>query len=418
MPEFIPLAFAHFDFSRADLAADKTASPPYDVLSSAQRDALAAKSGHNMTHIDLPPTYEDAAATLANWVREKAVVHDGAAAYYLLATSYDLDERRLTRYTVFGGLRLAPWGEAGVYPHEKTYPKAKTDRLNLMRATKAQLSPILGVFDRPGLDLAALGARAMSEPPLAQFTEDAASAEAGALVHRLWKLPREAEKILGDALAGLDVYIADGHHRYETALAYRGERGPGTPDSPKPWDFVFAGLCNIASEGVVILPYHRQLTFAQTFDFPEALRRAETLFEVKAGATRADLGATQNEAACLLRAASGDWLLTPRASALKLSPAEQPFARIGAYVFDHLFCESVLGLTAADLAAGNHLKHTPFARQAAQAVKSGQAQAAAILKPVHIDVLREVSHAGLTMPRKSTYFYPKLPTGLLLHLFE
>jgi len=416
MPEFTPLAFAHFDWKRSDLSADVTASPPYDVLSKAQRDALAAKSAHNMTHIDLPRSYEEAAVILANWVREKAVVRD-TAAFYLLATSYDLEEGRLTRFTVFGGLRLAPWGEAGVYPHEKTYPKAKTDRLNLMRATRAQLSPILGVFDSPGLDLAELGRSVTGTPPLAEFTE-AAGSEPTALVHRLWRLPEAAEKILSDTLDGLDVYIADGHHRYETALAYRDERGPGTPDNPQPWDFVFAGLCNIASEGVVILPYHRQLTFAQTFDFPGAVHRAEAYFDVKAGATRADLDASNNEAAFLLRTARGDWLLTPKASALNLAPAEQSFARIGAYVFDHLFCESVLGLTAHDLAAGNHLKHTPFARQAREAVESGQAQAAAILKPVHIDVLRDVSHAGLTMPRKSTYFYPKLPTGLLLHLFE
>jgi uncharacterized protein (DUF1015 family) len=411
MPELTPLAFAHYDWKRADLAAGKTASPPYDVLSMAQRDELAAQSAYNMTHIDLPRSYEDAAATLARWIAEKAVVRDSAA-FYLLATGYDLDDRRLTRFTVFGGLRLAPWGEAGVYPHEKTYPKAKTDRLNLMRATRAQLSPILGVFDSPDLDLAELGMAVTDTPPLAAFTESPG------LAHRLWRLPASAEKILRDTLRGLDVYIADGHHRYETALAYQGERGPGTPQAPKPWDFVFAGLCNIASEGVVILPYHRQLTFAQTFDFPAAMQRAASLFDVRAGATRADLDASANDAACLLRTAHGDWLLTPKACALKLAPEEQPFARIGAYVFDHLFCESVLGLTGSDLAAGNHLKHTPFARDARLAVESGQAQAAAILKPVHIDVLRDVSHAGLTMPRKSTYFYPKLPTGLLLHLFE
>jgi len=411
MPEFTPLAFAHFDWRRSDLVPDKTASPPYDVLSKAQRDELAAKSCHNMTHIDLPPTYEDAAATLEDWLREKAVVR-GDPAFYLLATGYDLEESRLTRFTVFGGLRLAPWGAGGVYPHEKTYPKAKTDRLSLMRATKAQLSPILGVFDKPGLDLAALGGPATSEPPLAVFAESAA------VSHRLWRLPKSAEKILGDALRDANVYIADGHHRYETALAYQAERGPGTKDKPKPWDFVFAGLCNIASEGVVILPYHRQLTFAQTFDFPAAVRRAESLFDVQAHASRDDLDASKNEAAFLLRTANGDWLLTPKAGALKLAPAEQPFARIGAYVFDHLFCEAVLGLTGSDLAAGNHLKHTPFAKEARLAVESGQAQAAAILKPVHIDVLRDVSHAGLTMPRKSTYFYPKLPTGLLLYLFE
>jgi uncharacterized protein (DUF1015 family) len=411
MPEFIPLAFAHYDWQRSDLAADKTASPPYDVLSQAQRDELAAKSAHNMTHIDLPPTYEDAAATLARWISEKAVVRD-TAAFYLLATGYDLDDRRLTRFTVFGGLRLAPWGEAGVYPHEKTYPKAKTDRLNLMRATRAQLSPILGVFDSPDLDLAELGMTVTDTPPLAEFTESAA------VTHRLWRLPASAEKVLQGALRNRDVYIADGHHRYETALAYGIERGQGSPDNPKPWDYVFAGLCNIASEGVVILPYHRLLTFTQNFDLPAAVRRAETLFDVQPNASRADLDASDNDAACLLRATQGDWLLTPKASALKLAPEEQPFARIGAYVFDHLFCENVLGLTAQDLASGNHLKHTPFARDARLAVESGAAQAAAILKPVHIDVLRDVSHAGLTMPRKSTYFYPKLPTGLLLHLLE
>jgi uncharacterized protein (DUF1015 family) len=409
MPEFIPLTFETYDWANPALAADLVAAPPYDVLSNDERNALAAKSPHNVVRIDLPESYEGAASLLDTWRGEGTLARTGRPSFFLLATGFELDGVTHLRWSVLGGLRLAPWGQGGVYPHEKTYPRHKKDRLDLMRATKASLSPIFGVFQGDGRDLlAALGRELSQNPPLAAISQD------DGVTHRLWPVPADHEPAIQHLLANRKVYIADGHHRYETALAYQEERGRGQGK----WDYVFVALSDLDSDGVKILPYHRMLTWAAKPDWDQALCTARDLYAMRNMDDLDDLLASRSEAACGLIQNGKRLLMEPKDPARDLAPEEQVFARIGAYVLDRDFLRASLGLSEDDLTSGGYLAYTPFAAEALAAVEEGHAQAALLLKAVDMDVLRLVSEQGLTMPRKSTYFHPKLPTGLLFYPFD
>lgn len=413
MPEFAPLAFHAYDFSRPELAADLTAAPPYDVISQADREELAARSPYNVIHIDSPASYAASAELLAAWRAQGVIAPLPAGAFYLLASDFIVDEETYRRYGLFGGLELGDWGAKGVFPHEKTYPKAKKDRLELMRATSAQLSPILAVYDDPASRLEVIARSVTDGPeaakPLVRFTQD------DGVTHGLWRLPERFTAELAEIVRSRNVYVADGHHRYETALAYMKERGaePGAP-----WTKVFACLSDVSSSGVTILPYHRKLSFKTRRNWDEVLEQAKAFFNVRRLDNLDGFFGMPYSPACVLALPGALHLLEPTCDLSSADAEEKLYSRIGAYVLDRDFFRATLGLTDEELASGEHLSYTPFHAQALKSVRNHEAQAALLTRAVPMELLREVSERGLTMPRKSTYFHPKLPTGLLFSLFE
>lgn len=408
MPEFIPLPFAGYDWQRPDIRPELVAAPPYDVLSPEQRETLAAKSPYNLVHVDLPESYGQAGQILKHWRSQGVLKKAGPPEFAVLASRYTLWGKEFVRWGVMGGLRLAPWGKGGVYPHEQTYPKAKTDRLELMRATSAQLSPIFGVFDSPETELQAVCGVLDQQPPTVLLHSG------DGVEHRLWSMPQVRSASIKEIIQDRNVYIADGHHRYETALAYAQERGLGV-NGVKPWEYVFACLCNIASPGLEILPYHRLVQSRQPHPWAKILNRAETWFFLRKIESLKSLDAENQPSASVLMLPEGMWLMTLKNQ--YLSQCDPLFMDIGAHILDTFFYRKAMGLIGADLAGGGHLAYTPFEDQAAAAVAQGRAQAALLLKPVDMATLRRVSESGQVMPRKSTFFHPKIPGGLLFHLF-
>lgn len=415
MPDFAPLAAHAYAFDRdshSPLFADNLAAPPYDVLNAVERAELAGRSPYNVVHIDLPESYDVAARLLAEWKASGVVKPMAPPAYYLLATDYDLEEESLRRYALVGGLALGEWGEKGVYPHEKTYPKAKKDRLELMRAVSGQLSPIFGVYDDPRNRLEAI-AREFVEVENAPRSLARCTLEDGA-THRIWALPERYEPVIRDMLLDLPVYIADGHHRYETALEYWRLAGA---DPHHPSSRVFTCLADASSAGVRILPYHRKLSFARTFDLPAVREKARGLFTIHRLESLDAFWGIEGLSAVALVTTEGTWLLEPTTQVDPANEAESLFSKIGAYVLDRDFFKGTLELTEADLSGGGFLSYTPFHTQAIKAVREGEAQAALLTHAVPLELIREAARLGLTMPRKSTYFHPKLPTGLLFNIW-
>lgn len=421
MPQFIPLPLAGYDWNRRDIRPELVAAPPYDVLSPEQRKALAAKSPYNLVHMDLPDSYAKATLILNHWLGRGIIRRADQPAFRLMASRYTLRDREYVRWGFLGGLRLSPWGEDGVFPHEQTYPKVKTDRLELMRATNAQLSPIFGVFNYPGKELEAECNAMYGLPPdLVLHSDDGVE-------HRFWTVPQEQESLVSGILQDVYVYIADGHHRYETALTYARERNEiasrhldwgrdGKEGQDRPWWHVFACLCNIASPGVEILPYHRLVTSTQRHSWEDILARAEQWFTLEKVTSARALEDNPLPSACLLMLSHGMWVMTLKAE--ELAQCDPLFKDIGAYVLDTFFLRKAMGLTGEELAKGGHLTYTPFADQAGDAVAEGRAQAALLLQPVSMDTLRTVSESGRVMPRKSTFFHPKIPGGLFFHLLD
>src|SRR3954451_6230183 len=254
MADVRPLQALHYDLSRTG-GLQPVAAPPYDVIDAAQRAELLRRSPYNVVEIDLPQNgggpYAHAAEVLPSWNADGIVVRDGAPALWALQQAYTgPDGQPRTRHGIFARVRVEDYGPGRIRPHERTHPGPKEDRLRLTRATRANLSPIFSLYDDP--DGAAWGAVAgfTEAAPWGEVTEDDGT------VHRLWRVtdPQALEAVRA-ALAGVELLIADGHHRYETARVFAQE--PGAPEGA---DHVLMCLVALQDPGLTVFPTHRLVT--------------------------------------------------------------------------------------------------------------------------------------------------------------
>ncbi|PZS12023.1 MAG: hypothetical protein DLM64_05705 [Solirubrobacterales bacterium] len=420
MAEIEPLRALHYDLERTGGLQDVTA-PPYDVIEAAQRAELEARSPYNVVHIDLPRSrdgdpYAHAARALEDWRARGIVVTDGGPAVWPLEQDYTgPDGRRRARRGFLARVRVEDYGAGRIRPHERTHPGPKEDRLRLTRATKANLSPIFSLFsDESGAVWDAL----------APFTEQAAWAQATddeGTVNRLWRVadPR-AIATVKEALGDAELLIADGHHRYETARVYADEVGGEGAHR-----YVLMCLVALEDPGLTVFPTHR-LVRGLAADRHETLAAAiRRDFELEPLADSAALTTA-------LTSSTGDevrigyidshfgrpFVLTlkdPAIADAALAGYAEPYRRLDTAVLESLILKGPLGMTDADI---DDLQGLGYARDPAQAlelVESGRYDAAFLMAPTPIERVRAVAAAGESMPPKSTYFFPKVPTGLLFN---
>jgi uncharacterized protein (DUF1015 family) len=412
MADVQPLRALHYDLAKVGSLAG-VAAPPYDVIDPQQRADLAARSRYNVVRIDLPEgepdPYANAARTLEHWREEGAVVRDDEPALWTLTQDYTgPDGRKLTRHGVFARVRVEDYGPGRIRPHERTHPGPKEDRLRLTRATKANLSPIFSLYDDPTGAAAAVLAAA---DPFDAVTDDDGT------VNRLARVSDPvAIEAFQAALAPAELLIADGHHRYETARVYADEVG-GEGEHR----YVLMCLVALQDEGLTVFPTHRLIkdTTPQT---QEAL-----------GATLRDLFTVEEIDQAQLRPPDGDGPLTMGyidahfKRAFRLTLKDQAIAdraldgmpdayrHLDTAVLEALVLEGPLGLTEDDIA---HLRGLGYSRtddEALQLVLSGEYDAAFLLRSTPVAQVRDVAAVGVNMPPKSTYFFPKVPTGLLFN---
>ena len=377
---------------------DAVTSPPYDVIDADERAALARKSNTNAVLFDLPDEadgdgrYAAAAAMVEQLRGDKVLVEDDQPAFYVYRMSY-ADEQGRPRHTtgVIGALELSRPGEGGILPHEHTTPKAKSDRLDLLRATGANLSPIWGLS--PAAGLTAL--LSVSGEPAARATDD------DGVVHELWPVT-ESARIDGirAAIAGHPVVIADGHHRYETSLTYRDERQ--RTDGAGPWDLTMIYVVELTEDELAVRPIHRLLRGTPGGDdLVEALGAA--LFDVTPTEADVDLPARMDEAGALglvLPGGSG-YLLRPRQGAFPDDLPDLDSSRLDV---------ALSTLPAMDVEY-QHGTETVLRR-----VSAGEATAGVLLRPVSVAQIRRTADTGERMPPKSTFFWPKPRTGFVFRL--
>jgi uncharacterized protein (DUF1015 family) len=330
-----------------DLAA--VVAPPYDVISDADRERFLARDPRNIVHLTLPDDEEQAAHDLAAWRAEAVLVEDEEPAYWWLAQDYvGPDGVARTREGFVAALRLEPYENRVVLPHERTHAGPKEGRLRLLRATRTQLEPIFllwdGTIEVDGLDA----------PDL--------EASVGGVDSRLWRLDAGFGDALTEALADAQLLIADGHHRYETALAFHEE--DGREDSA--WLMVV--IVPTDQEGLTIFPTHR---IAQTVN----------------GASGAPIDPPGAELPGPLLYRDGK------------------YEQLQGEGLDPEIVESF---------SPQGVSYTPSREEAIAAVDRGEAEAAFLLRPTRIEDVWEVADRGDVMPQKSTFFYPKLTSGLLL----
>ena len=407
-----PFRALHFDTTRVR-AADVVA-PPYDVVSGGQRADLAGRSPYNVVRLVLPePGQEDGAAELLRrWRSEGVLTTDPTPSLYRVEQEYTgPDGVRRTREGVLALVRVEPYASRVVRPHERTHAGPKAGRLRLLRAAHAQLSPVFALFRDPsGVVGRTLREGAEAEPLLDVTDDDGTRA-------RMWRVPRGHEPVL-EALAAAPLLIADGHHRYETALAYAEER-PQDPGAA--WTLMY--LSSADAPGVTIFPTHRVVggvDEATAAALPELLRRQGTAVDEVPG----DVGALEDALARAEGPAFGVWrgggrpgllaVADPAAMRRALPEASSATRTLDVAAVQALALGPVLDLPADAVPHTDRLRYFHRAADAAAAAEAPDA-VALILRAPSIAEVEAVADAGEVMPPKSTYFYPKTIDGFVLY---
>ncbi|HEY2602303.1 MAG TPA: DUF1015 family protein [Thermoleophilaceae bacterium] len=420
MAEIQPLRTLRYE-PRVVGSLDAVTAPPYDVIDDAERAVLAAKSPFNVVEIDLPrdanggDPYQHAQNTFDAWQQQGVLVREREPAIWALTQDYTgPDGRQRTRHGFLCRVRVEDYGPGRIRPHERTHPGPKEDRLRLTRATRANLSPIFSLFeDSEQAAWHALEPFTHAEP----FGE---ATDPDGTVNKLWRVSDEgAIESVQNTLSDRELLIADGHHRYETARVYAEEVG-GEGEHR----YVLMFLCSLSDPGLTIFATHRLLT-----DIDDAKRAAlaETL--------ERDFDSTDIDAAELEPSPDEDGIVLgyldrfdrqPRRLRLKdqsiadaaLPDKPAPYRRLDTAVLEAIVLKGALGMSEDDISHLHGLNYSKNAQDARAAVEDGRADAAFFMRATPVEQVREVAEAVESMPPKSTFFFPKVPTGLVFNPLE
>jgi uncharacterized protein (DUF1015 family) len=415
-----------------DLAA--VACPPYDVINPQKEQALYATSPYNFIRIeqgrqtpqDTPADnkYTRAAATLNKWLDDGVVLIDPALAIYLHDHSFICQGKSYRRRGIVVRVRLEEWDSMVIRPHEGTLAGPKSDRMSLLWELKANTSPVLSLYEDSRRQVASrLDQQAEGEPII--------SLASGGESHRIWAITDpEAISAIAGSLAPKPLYIADGHHRYETALVYRREQRTLSPSlaADDPRNYVMMTLVDFNDPGLIILPPHRLLRGLPSSSVDGLMTKLDLFFKVDALPLDEDRVWSQVDELLkesgkirlvLFGLKPGQLLvLTLRDLAAAAAGQMMPYFHSEAYkkldvsVVDHVILEELLAMSSDEV---SRIDYNYDRQDAVRRVAAGEYQLAFILKPVSASIIKDIADAGDRMPRKSTYFYPKLPSGLLIN---
>ncbi len=413
-----PLQALRYDSERVRL--DDVVVPPYDVIAPSDRERYAARSEYSAVHLVLPDSPSRAGRLLHEWRRAGILRQDARPTLWWHVQDYvGPDGAEGSRSGFLSAVRLSDYSEGRVRPHEMTHASARADRLELTRAVAANLSPVFGLYDDPD------GTPGEALRPLADGAPAMQMKDADGTTHRFWPVTDAAAiAAVQEAMAGRPIVIADGHHRYETALAYRGERRErdGHPEGDQPYDFILMHLVNLHGEGLVIYPTHRvvmgsrQVTDevlhafdVRELDAPPAQVEA-ALHEVPAQTIAFAVwrGGGRPALLCTLRDRG--------AVSMAMMGAPAPVRQIDSAVLEAVVLAPLLGLLdPAQFATTDSIRYVRELGAATAPVDRGDASAAFLLRPPTVEQVQAVAAAGAVMPQKSTYFFPKLHCGFLIN---
>lgn len=430
MAEILPLTALRYDPAVAG-PLEALVAPPYDVIDAEQRAELAARSPYNVVRVDLPEPppgepggdpYAHAAALLEQWRADGALVHDDVPSIWALTQEYTgPDGRRQIRNGFLCRVRVEEYGEGRIRPHERTHPGPKEDRLRLTRATKANLSPIFSLYSDPGNTAwSALTPHVRTSAPFGESTD------ADGTVNRVWRVtdPNALETVV-EAVADAELLIADGHHRYETARAYADEVGG---EGPHRW--VMMCLVALEDPGLIVFPTHRLVTGLE--DDPDRQDRLDAVirdqFEVSELPDRGSLVPEPRRGDDRVQIGYIDaYGHVPYLLSLKedsdveelLGDRSEAYRQLDTAVLEAILLKGALGMTDADIDHRDGLDYARSFEEVFDLLGGGDFDAAFFMGPTPIEQVQEVAEAGESMPPKSTFFFPKVPTGLVFNpLFE
>jgi uncharacterized protein (DUF1015 family) len=420
MAEVLPFEALHYDLGKVD-SLDAVAAPPYDVIDAAQRKALLERSPYNAVAIDLPKPfdpadpdsnpsgdpYAEAAARIESWRSEGALVQDEAPSIWAMTQDYVApDGNSYSRHGILARVRVEDYESGTVRPHERTHPGPLLDRLELTRATGYNLSPIFSLSTEDAWPLV--------EPALAHEPWGEATDEDGT-VNRLWKVDDPAvHAAVTERLAGAQLLIADGHHRYETARAFRDEVG-----GEGPHNYTLMSLTGLDDPGLLVFPTHRLLSgFADDPERQQGLGNGlRELFDAEEvpreqidpagedGVGVFGLYDAFHKKAFRLR------LKDPAEVDRRLEGMPEAYRRLDSAILETLVLKGLAGMSDYDIDERSGLEYAKSVDAALEMVDNGDYDVAFIQRGVPVEQVKDIANTDSVMPPKSTFFYPKVMTG-------
>ncbi len=435
MADIRPFRGVHYNPSMVkDLT--KVICPPYDIITPQIQQELYQRSDFNFVRIEygreLPQDkdtfnkYTRAAASFKDWLDKRILVTDEMPSLYIDEHTFKHQGRTLKRFSINCLVRLEDWSKMVIRPHEGTLTRAKSDRLNTLWALQANASSVMSLYEDRDKEIASILKKQANHKPVLQIPNiDGES-------HRMWAVTDEdAIGRIKSCLADQPLYIADGHHRYESALVYQRERHSASPagSGEAPYDFVLMTLIDIADPGLIILPAHRLLRGMEQPALDGLLSRLDTFFDVKDNAIKKDMKSQINDLLagdggetklllCGLKPGRLQVISVRDFQAIRpMFPAfhSEYYQKLDVSIVDHVILEELLGLSHEK--AGTFLDYSYDAETAIKRVLNKEYQLGIIVNPIKPAVIKNIADSGDRMPRKSTYFYPKVPAGLLSYRF-
>ncbi|MBI4397982.1 MAG: DUF1015 domain-containing protein [Candidatus Omnitrophica bacterium] len=423
-------AFQALRYNPQHVRIGAVTAPPYDIISPSDQGALYARDERNVVRLELGKDfasdheannrYTRAHEFLRDWIREGVLIRDDAPSLYVYEQEFVHPElrKKLKRTAFFARLRLEEFGNGHVYPHEYTLSGPKADRIKLLGATRTSLSPIFGLYEDLGKKIGRILNKIKIQKPLYYYKDD------DGVRHRLWRL-EDAKQVrsLEQSFLRKAIFIADGHHRYETALNHSralDTRATSVQEKENA-AYTLAAFTAMEDPGLAVLPTHRLIKNVQDFTPEKILEKLSANFEMstmspkvleealrKSKPYELVLGLYWKGGARLLR------LKNPGAlSRLMPKDKSREWQRLDASIASELVIQPVFGITEAHKEA--RLMYTHFFKDALHAVERGEAQCAIVLRATPPETIKKICRLKERMPQKSTYFYPKLATGLVFY---
>ncbi|MCR3923171.1 MAG: DUF1015 domain-containing protein [Firmicutes bacterium] len=439
MAKIVPIRGVRYSTAKAGQMADLI-TPPYDVINDEEQKRYYEKNPFNVIRLEYgesrePDSKDDnrytrAAGFFSHWLQQEILTHEDKPSIYLYQQEFTVAGRRMTRSGFITGVGVEEYENGMILPHEETLSKAKLDRLELLRHCHANFSPIFGLYDDATQTVEAISARYIAHDPTIAFTSENGEE------HRLWSVNDDHDvATITKLFSQQKIYIADGHHRYETALTFHKEM---SAQGDHRFAFCLMTLVNLSDPGLVIFPTHRLLKNIHNFHGDDFLANLSQDFTIKTfdlpKANRAEaLTAELKKLASLMQKQNAFLLYLGGEQIYRLTISNERENRLmanrhGNYsaawrsldvaVLQSLILEELLGIDKEARASGTHLTYTRDEAKALEQVERGEYQAVFFLNPTQVHEVTAVAAAGDKMPQKSTFFYPKLITGLVINDFS
>ena len=411
-----------YDPKRVDLS--QVVAPPYDVISPADQRRYYRQDPHNVVRLiagEVHPTdtpednkYTRAAGFFQQWLADGVLRPEPRPGLYVYSHQFvdPISDHVRVRRGLLGVVELEPFG-SGILPHEQTHARAKADRLSLTRAVVANLSPVFALYEDPASAVGPIVSPAMAEPPRLSITGEDGD------YHTVWSITgAEQFHDLAEVFRTSRLYIADGHHRYETALNFRNKQRQDHPEAPPDaaFNFVLMLLVDVADPGLTILPTHRLLRDFERFD-PALVSKLGSRHRVTTRSDRTALLAAMQEPTpdhrigIALAQTPAPYFTVDIAHAA----ADDPVSRLDVSVLHQEILQRELGLEPDELESERYLSYSRDVGGLLDRVETGAGQAAFLLRPPAVSDVVEVARAGQVMPQKSTYFFPKPASGIVFN---